>query len=79
MAKEYDKKKTFNLWCCEECGGEPMEHADFCKHLIEVHGIEDTEGTRSMKMHLDGRDFYEWVYGWEIGGKKFTQYTRSLR
>jgi hypothetical protein len=72
--------RAFNVWCCEECDGlKPMEQTEFQAHLINVHRIIETDGTRSMRMHLDGTDFYEWVWDWEIGGKKFTQHTRSLR
>lgn len=83
MAKELQKKDTsFNMWKCLECEGEPeFEHADMMKHLREVHQIDPktAKGTKTMTMHLDGRDWYQTNYEIVIDKKKFLNLVRNVR
>lgn len=83
MKPKKPKKKTepYNYWLDETEPEKRFDHADFMKRLKEVHGIDPTttKGTRRMNMHIDGEDFFSYVWDWEIGGKKFTQCTRQLR
>lgn len=62
-----------------EVHNRPPKQKEFIEHLEKVHKITDTKGTRSMMMHLDGKDFYSYMWSWEIGGMKFVQTTNSKR
>lgn len=68
----------YNIW---KDDGVEYPHAEFMKRLKEVHGIDPktTKGTKKMLMHMDGDTWFAWDYEWEIGGKKFTQHTRTNR
>ncbi len=81
--KNMDKTAdSFNIWQCESCEGQPeFEQADFEKHLKEVHGIDpkDMRGSRSMVLHIDGRDWYQTNYEWVIKGLAFLQSCRNKR
>ncbi len=50
-------------------------------YLKDKYGIDGktTKGARSMVMHMDGADWFSWQYEWEIGGKKFAQFTCHKR
>lgn len=81
--KETKKEGTsFNDWKCMSCEGEPeFGHVEMMKHLQEVHGFnpKTTKGSRQMTLHLDGRDWYQTNYRWEINGLVFMQFVRNAR
>lgn len=72
---------SYNVWNDPSLPGVDIDHDAFLVRLKEVHGIDPatTKGTRSMRMHIDGRDWFSYVYDWEIGGKQFKQQTRTPR
>lgn len=78
MAQE---RKFGTTWSCVKCGEDkpPMEHADFIKHLEEVHQIKDTQGNKKGLAFMDGSGYAIQVYEWEIGGLKFIQTTTCKR
>ena len=75
------KKGEFNLFKCETCNDDvELESDAFTEHLLTVHGIpKGTPMKRSMMMHADARDFYEYHYLWESGDVKFHQLIRLKR
>lgn len=75
------KKGEFNLFKCETCNdGVELESDAFMIHLETVHGIpKGTQMKRSMLMHADARDFYEYTYAWEVNDVKFYQCIRCKR
>lgn len=83
MAKSLQKnEKEFNRWKCLECADEPeFEHADMLKHFQDVHqiNIKTAEGTREMRTHLDGKDWYQTIYEVVIEGKRFLNSVRNKR
>lgn len=83
MAKQLkDKGLSFNTWVCRTCEGEPtFDHKEFIEHLKKVHNIDPktAQGTRTMTMHLDGRDWYQTNYDVVIEGLKFINQVRNER
>jgi hypothetical protein len=82
MTKKQEEKIDFDVWFCQECEGTPQfERAEMMRHLKDVHQIDPTtaKGTRRMIMHLDGRDWFQSNYEWEINGMKFSNQVRCER
>lgn len=82
MAKSLQKnEKEFDRWKCLECADEPeFESNDFVKHLQDVHEIKPgTSGTQQMRMHMDGKDWYQSNYEVVIDGKRFMHLVRNKR
>lgn len=69
--------EALNIFVCCEKEFTPKE---VIEHLEKEHGIaKGTEGTRSMTLHIDGKDFYSSQYVWQFGNLKLTQIVREPR
>jgi hypothetical protein len=80
MPKGYKIKEEFNVFYCETCAEHPeMTPEEAIEHVKIVHGISEMKGTRSMIVHLDGKDFYCSKYAWDIGGVNLTQECQNRR
>lgn len=82
MTKKQEERIDFDVWFCLECEGTPeFERAEMMCHLKDVHQIDPktAKGTRRMTMHLDGRDWFQSNYEWEINGMKFANQVRCER
>ncbi len=78
--KDTITKDEWNLFKCLSCEGEPeFEAAEMKEHLQTVHNIAEAKGTRSLTFHLDGTDFFQSDYTWEIAGVKLAQQVRCKR
>lgn len=74
--------KEFHLCVCKTCEKKVrLPWKEFMKHCKNVHGLkEGEEGTRTVLMHIDGRDFYEWIYICKFGDKvEFLEVQRNIR
>jgi ubiquitin C-terminal hydrolase len=62
-------------WLCETCGNKSsMTKQQMLEHLKEVHSIAPPfHGTRTMNMHMDGVDFYSYVFQWKIASVNLSQ------
>ena len=70
----------WNLFKCLTCEGEPeFTPTELKEHLEGVHGITETKGHRKMIFHLDGEDFFQSDYEWELDGVKLVQQVRCKR
>lgn len=80
MAKAKTREGEWNLFKCLSCKGEPEFTPEELKaHLQDTHGITETKGTRRMIFHLDGTDFFQSEYEWQIGEVKLDQQVRCKR
>lgn len=69
-------------WKCLVCKGEPeFSHEAMMEHLRQVHEIDPktTKAKRSGLMHLDGQDFYQNTFEYEINGMKFLKFDHGQR
>lgn len=74
----------FNVFQCEGCKEQPQFDAkDLAGHLKEVHGLDvkHVRNKKTMVMHLDGRDFYQSNYRFDLidAGFSLFQYVRNKR
>lgn len=76
------KREITHLFTCG-CGmADDLIHADFIKHLSEVHHLEtkDLKGKKEIIMHIDGDKFYSSTYKWTLeNGLEFTEFFESTR
>lgn len=74
MKTRREPPKYSNVFSCPNCPDDPtFEHAEFLKHLTEVHKITERKGSKTMTLHLDASDHHTSSYEWTIGGLKFHQ------
>ena len=75
MKPKKDDRKFGTYWIDPEIPGTEMTHAEFLAHIKKAYGIDasKTQGKRTMKMHMDGSDWFSWEWDWEIAGRSFTQ------
>jgi len=75
------KADEWNTFICLTCEERPeFPEADKLKeHLTTVHNITEFQGNRQMTMHLDGEDFFQTNYEWDIQGVKLAQAIRCKR
>lgn len=73
--------KPYNIWMDPLVPDKEFSHEEFIKHLKDAYGIDANgmKASRSLLMHMDGANFYKYIWEWEIAGKKFTQNTCALR
>lgn len=82
MTKKAKERKYGEAWTCHTCEGNPaFESAPaILEHLRTVHGCTDPiHGKKSLEMHMDGKDWFSWQWGWDINGVKLTQVTCQAR
>jgi hypothetical protein len=67
--------KEYNIFKCETCkDGKNYEFEEMRTHLIKVHKIDvtKTKAESTVNMHLDGADYFAWVYNIKIGNVQLT-------
>lgn len=76
------KAKSFDVWKCMSCEGEPeFSRGEVAKHALEVHGVDikTVKFQREMLMHLDGREWFQSNYEWKVDSMTLVNYSRSPR
>lgn len=74
--------ENFDIWKCMACDGEPeFSQGAMREHLASVHGIDarTTQGTRKMLMHMDGRNWFQTNYQFDIKGVTLINFCRQRR
>ncbi|NIN00525.1 MAG: hypothetical protein GTO24_21305 [candidate division Zixibacteria bacterium] len=69
------EKIEVRVFKCNSCDGEPEFDGakEIIEHLKEVHKLE-AKGTRQMQMHMRGSGFHRYIWEWEIGEVKLTEF-----
>jgi hypothetical protein len=67
------------VFICSNCNLELSDGKQAAEHLKVVHGIKNTQGTRTMILHIDGSNFYESQYEWIIGDVKLVEVCHNER
>ena len=62
-------------WRCTTCADHPtlQDIADLKEHLVEVHHLTNTRGTKTPSMFMDGKGFHMQVYAWDIEGVELVE------
>ena len=72
--------KEWNLFRCLSCENKPeFTPKEIIVHLETVHNITKMTGIRNLICHLDGKDFYQDDFSWEVSNVKLTQQIRRKR
>ena len=70
--KEKGKVDEHDIWRCETCSKKPefSKKIAFIEHMKTAHGLVKPSGLRQMSMHLDGTNWFQTVYDWDIADGK---------
>jgi len=70
-----------NTWVCVNCNTASMSFAEMKTHLAEVHKLDmaGLQGSKRMKMHMDGKDWFSGVDEWTFGELTLEQSYRIKR
>lgn len=65
----------------ECCGTTFVDQVGLSDHLREAHGVDvkTQHFTRTMLMHLDGRDYFASSYAWSCASVTFTEHSKNKR
>jgi hypothetical protein len=82
MTKKAKEKLEHQIaWQCNTCEAKPEfdSNAAMVEHLTTVHGLaKPLKGNKSLKMALDGSDYYSNSYEWTFAnGVKAMQWMRG--